>query len=268
MPQLVKFNLPIVISGDDDLPIARAIGFADIAVTGSSTDAAVRRLVALVRQRAKDFIGRSLATALVRGKPELQSITIGFAPEKEDQRHEDQHKNDQRNIQWRFPIDVDFHVYRWQQDDSLEIGFVPALDLTIVATPHTDLDRLIDEQIRSAVRRRNLWTIGGLTSLQCTDVTDLTEETIDVSLRTPAEIARGDQGQPQQRDCPTLRGVATRIHPKAVKPALFREAEVEQLDRILSADRPAWARLNWLAVLRSICLGKVNRINRRWSVWT
>ena len=39
---------------------------------------------------------------------------------------------------------------------------IPPLDLTVVATPQTNLENLVQEQIRSSIRRRGVWSLVGL----------------------------------------------------------------------------------------------------------
>lgn len=117
------------------------------------------------------------------------------------------------------------------------IASVPSLDLTIVATPQTDLERLVQEQIRSSLRRRNLWSLRGLAQLGQTDGMSLVNQRIDVRVPTPSEYARRQQDQPKTKT-PTLSSVATRLEPKSLRGAFERDAEVEQLARLLAADPP------------------------------
>ena len=224
MPQSVKIDLPLVISPRGGLTLVRPLGFPDIALASGDDWVAVRAVRRRVAKRCSALIGSQLVSSMIRGKPEQRTIRVAIAPEK-------------KSLAWRDPIHVQFDVFQWQQGEAMMIAFVPPLDLTVVATPQTDLEKLVQEQIRSSIRRRGVWSLVGLARLDQTDDTSLVHQRIELKTPTPAEHARQQQEQPKTKT-PTLSSVATRLKRKSLRPAYYREQEVQQLAILLAADPP------------------------------
>ena len=229
MPQSVTIDLPLVISGRGGLTMVRPIGFPDITLAAGSQAAALRAVRRRVIKRCSGYVGRQLVAGLIRGDATARTIRVTIAPERDASR-------EAASVSWRDPIDVELDLFVWTQDTALVVAYVSALDLTVVATPQTDLEKLVQEQVRSAIRRRGLWSLAGLSSLDRADEISLLNEPITLQLPTPLEHSRQQQEKPKTKT-PTLNAVATRLVRKSLSPAYFRDAEVEQLAGLLSASQ-------------------------------
>ncbi len=224
MPTSVTIDLPLVISPRGGLTLVRPIGFPSIALASSSEELAVAAVRRRVTDSCKHRVGSELVASLVRGFAEQRAIVVQIAPQK-------------RSLAWREPIDVRLDMFVFRQDDTLVIAYLPALDLTVVATPRANLQNLVQEQIRSAIRRRGAWSLVGLAGLDPSDESTLRHERLEVAVTTPTEHARQHSDKPRSKT-PTLKAVATLLKRKSLRAAYHRDHDVERLAQLLSADQP------------------------------
>ena len=224
MPQSITLDLPLVVEGEAGHWLVRPIGFPELALASGNLQQAIRNAKRRVTKLCRKFVGGELVARLVRGDVRSESIAVEFLPPK-------------KNLQWREPITLDLDTFVWSQDESLVITYVPSLDLTIVASPGTEIDKLVQEQIRSAVRRQDIWSLAGLAKSQATAKTILRADSLQVSLPTPAELARQNDDRPKSKT-PTLSAVATRLKHKSLPPAFCRDRQVELLADLLGGVHP------------------------------
>ena len=222
MPQTVTIDLPLIITPRGGITLARPIGFPDIALARRSESAAMDAVRRRIVKRCSRWLGTHLVGSLVRGTVRKESIQVSIAPEK-------------KQLAWREPVDIQFDAFVWQQAEAIVIAYVPPLDLTVVATPQTDLQKLVQEQIRSSIRRSGLWSLVGLARMNQTAGMSLAPQRIELTLPTPAEYARRQQEKPKSKT-PTLGAIATRLTRRSMRPAYCRDDEVEQLARLLVAE--------------------------------
>ena len=223
MPQSVTFDLPLVVARCGGLSLVRPIGFPEIALASGSESSAVHAVRRRVAKLCRDYVGGELVARMIRGAVEQKRLTVEIAPPK-------------KSLAWREKVDVQLDSFLWQQDDALIITYVPAVDLTVVASPQTDVERLVGEQVRSAIRRTHSWSLPGIANLDNADEMELRSESLTVSAATPVEHARRQDEKPGSKT-PTLSTVATRLRPRAMRRAYHRDQEVETLSRLLSADQ-------------------------------
>lgn len=229
MPHPLRIELPLVVSGRGELSLVRAIGFDEFSSAGRSASSAAARLVKRIQNACREFTGSELVDRIVAGSPVVDRISVTIAPETRDHQPRDQ--------AWREPVTLSLARLVWRSSDSILVAHVPALDLTVVATPTADLDRLLMEQIRSAIRRSDRWSLGQLAMLNRSSDWTLRQQSIDVELPTPLEYERLNTDETKDAT-PTLRQVANRYRAKLLSPAFHRDGEVERLARLLSADAP------------------------------
>ena len=88
----------------------------------------------------------------------------------EDDRRDWRAARDSADSAWESPVRLRFHVVSWRHGDAAAIGYVPALDIEVVADRGEDLERQLVEQIRYALMRPRAahrcgsspgWTAGG-----------------------------------------------------------------------------------------------------------
>ncbi len=223
MPQSINIDLPLVIVPHGELTLVRPIGFPEIAIAAGNPDNAHRLVRRYVIDTCKGSDGGELVELLVRGPARQERVTVEIAPPK-------------RSDAWREPIDVDFDTFVWEQDASLIVTYVPSLALTIVSTPKTDVESLVQEQIRSALRRQGSWELMGLAALGKSQTASLEQHRFKVDLLTPSEKKRKANEKPKSKT-PTLGTVATRLRRDTLRPAYHRDDEVQQLASLLSSSR-------------------------------
>jgi ATP-dependent Clp protease ATP-binding subunit ClpA len=221
MPQSVTFDLPLIVSGCGGFSLVRPIGFPEIALASVSEVGAVQAVKRRVVKACRDYLGADLVVRLVRGQVQRQFVVVEIAPAK-------------KTNAWRDKVQVRLDSFVWQQDDALVVTYLPVLDLTVVASPQTDIDKLVAEQVRSAIRRNDDWTLPGLAKLDRIDQSVLRTETISVLLPTPVEHARKQDEKPRSKT-PTLNAVATRLRGKSLRPAFHRGSDVQALGRLLAS---------------------------------
>lgn len=224
MPNPLRIELPLVVSGRGELSLVRAVGFDEFSFAAKSPSIAAATIVKRIQKACREFNGSELVDRILVGSPVVDTLSVTIAPESRDQT-------------WREPVTLPLTRIVWRSSDSILVTHVPALDLTVVAGPTTDLDRLLDEQIRSAIRRSNRWSLGQLAMLTRCSAWTLHQQLVDVELPTPLEYDRLNTNETKDTT-PTLRQVATRHGAKHVSPAFHRDGEVERLARLLSADTP------------------------------
>ncbi len=224
MPQSVTFDLPLVVSRRGGFSLVRPIGFPEIALASGSEASAVHAVCRHVAKTCRDYTGGDLVGRMIRGPVQQASITVEIPPPK-------------KSNQWRETIAVRFDTFVWQQDAALIVTYIPAVNLTVVASPQTDVERLLGEQIRSAIRRSDAWSLPGIAKFDNADAMQLRKESLNVGICTPAEHARKQDEKPRSKT-PTLSAVATRLRPQSLRPAYHRGQEVEMLAQLLAADQP------------------------------
>ena len=223
MPQSVTFDLPLIIARCGGYSLARPIGFPEIALASGSEASAVHAVCRRVARSCRDYLGADLVAHMIRGPVEKKTVCVEIASPK-------------KSCAWREKFEVRLDSFVWKQDDALIITYVPAVDLTVVASPHTDVQRLVSEQVRSAIRRNEAWSLPGVANLDATDEMQLRIESLSVTVPTPAEHARKKDEKPRSKT-PTLSAVATRLRPRSLRGAFHRDQEVEMLARLLAGEQ-------------------------------
>ena len=220
MPQSVSIELPLIITTYGSCSLVQPVGFPEFALASSNEPSVVRSVRRQIIKSCRMVLGTELVANLVRGEPQHLTIPVEIKPPK-------------RNAAWRDAVNLNVDAIRWQQDDSLIINYIPALELTILASPDTDVDQLLKEQIRSALRRGEQWALPELMALGHGELSLKKTSNLTLQVPTPREIARADQDKPKSKT-PTLSKVATRLRRKSLRPAFHREQEVQQLARLLA----------------------------------
>ncbi len=223
MSQFVTFDLPLIIARCGGFSLVRPIGFPEIALSSGSESSAVQAVRRRVIKSCRDYLGADLVARLIRGPVAQKKVTVEIAPPK-------------KSTAWRQKVNLHLDSFVWQQDDALIITYLPALELTVVASPNTDVDKLVGEQVRSAIRRKEAWSLPGIAYLDSADETQLHIETLQVTVPTPAEHARKKDDKPRSKT-PTLNAVATRLRRRSLRRAYHRDQEVSMLARLLAADQ-------------------------------
>lgn len=224
MPNSLRIELPLVVSGRGELSLVRAVGFDEFSFAAGSSSSAAATIVKRIQRACREFTGSELVDRIVVGVPVIDKLSVAIAPES-------------RNPAWREPITLTLTRLVWRSSDSIVVAHVPALDLTVVASPSADLDRLLVEQIRSAIRRSDRWSLGQLAMLSRGSEWSLLQYSVDIKLPTPLEYEQLNTDDAKHTTS-TLRQVANRYRAKHLSPAFHRDGEVERLGRLLSTDTP------------------------------
>ncbi|NNE00043.1 MAG: AAA domain-containing protein, partial [Pirellulaceae bacterium] len=223
MPQTVTIDLPLVITGHGGVSLVRPIGFCEYVLASSTSDKAIRAIKRRVVKACRQFVGTALIARMIRGPVVRQRVHVEIAPPR-------------KMSSWRQPMEIHFDTFVWSQDDALTVTYVPTIDLTVVASPGTDVNKLVNEQIRSAIRRMSSWTLQGLAELDHYETSELAIDRVQIEMPTPQELARQSTEEPTSKT-PTLKAVATRLKRNSLRPAYHREQEVELLSQLLAVDQ-------------------------------
>ncbi|MEM9586815.1 MAG: AAA family ATPase [Planctomycetota bacterium] len=219
MPQSLSLSLPLIVTSRGQINTVQPLGCPSM-IVASASEATARRVVRRQLIKAcRDATGSELIQQFVRGRPEQGSVTVELAPVR-------------RQLEWRRPIELSLPTFRWRQGPELVVSYVPALDLTVVASPQTDVPRLVSEQIRSALRRHDYWSLRALALLDGNVESRLQPDQLMVQVPTPAELARRNEKASEEKN-PVLRRVATRLRRNDLTPAFYREREVGLLGELL-----------------------------------
>ena len=228
MPYPLTIELPIYLCDAGGLVLAQPLGFPDIAVLGNRRSDAIEQARRRVARMASEFVTEELVAGLVRGVPELKQHTTLHQP----RNTEASQTRADRVIGWSEPIRVTWDVLHWRVEPAIEIAIVPALRLQVVASPKTDLTKLIDEQILSAVHRSDQWSLERLSRWNLSSDAEIVSVPLEVSIKTPAELAAKDSDTNSKR-LPTLRKVATRLRASRLKSITGGQTEIDRVDELI-----------------------------------
>ncbi len=219
MPHRLHIDLPIIVSCHQGLYLAEPVGWPQMAVLAARQEQAISQAKTAVIKSVKSFVAKEFVECLVRGTPVWEILDVEFQPEAHD-------------VFWRANRTIPFPVLRWRIEPALDVAIVPALQLRVVASPHTNLTQLVREQIRSTVRRLDRWSLRGIALHEKAVSYELNSSRLSIELRTPSEQARSERGQSQYAS-PTLRKVATRLDPRRLKIATGRDEELTRMVELL-----------------------------------
>ena len=230
MTQTLQIDLPMVALEKDGLTLVEAIGFPGFSTAAGNRDTAIKKLRKRIRRHLFKEATPALVHGLVRGLVKRRRLCVEFSPKKKPQG-------------WREPITVELDVLTWPNDRGMIMAWVPAVSLRLAASSKSDLETLLREQIRSAVRRSDHWHLPGLLGINSDhgplmqtsqESVELLRSQLTVQLPTPAELQRREQEQTgQSASTPTLKSVATRLKPSELPNAYHCEDTVASLDRML-----------------------------------
>lgn len=230
MTQTLRIDLPIVAVEKDGLTLVEAIGFPAFSTAAGNRDIAIKRLRKRIRRHLLKEATPALVQGLVRGAVKRRRLCVEFSP-KEKMRG------------WREPITVELDVLTWPNDQGMTMAWVPAVSLRLAASSKSDLETLLREQIRSAIRRSDHWSLPGLLGITSDhgplmqtrqESVQLLRSQLTVQLPTPAELQRREcEAVGQSGSTPTLKAVATRLKPSTLPDAYHCEESVASLDRML-----------------------------------
>ena len=223
MPQPVTIDFPYTVSTHGSCYLIRSVGFPEFALASSNDRAAVDALCRQAIKTLRGSNGKELINRLIRGTVEHKICDVNIVPPK-------------KSNNWRDAIDVSFDTFTWQQSDALIVTWIPDLQLTVVASPNTEVDQLVKEQVRSSIRRADQWSLPGVAAFDFAEETKLSSRRLTVHLPTAAEFSRSREEKPKSKT-PTLSKIATRLRPKNLRPAFHREIEVERLAGTLATDQ-------------------------------
>jgi hypothetical protein len=101
-----------------------------------------------LRSTLKEAVGKVLADEpaaeiyqrVLPEPPRIEEVTVALDPPS-------------RSSAWAEPVDLRFHTLRWRHGEDAHIAYVPALGIEVLAVREAELDKLVPEHIRFALRR-------------------------------------------------------------------------------------------------------------------
>ncbi len=225
MPILLSIDVPAVVAYVGGLKLVRPFGQPQYSFAASSEEAAFGTLRRHFSSESQKIVGMDVVAAAVLAPIEKHRISIEFKPPHD------------RIDAWRESVTLSIEYFSWNRGLSMRMIYIPALDLSVLAVAQEDLDNLVQDQVRSAVRRRKLWSLRELTQLILVNDLQLRSHTMQLPLQTAIERNRQNDEQPRQ-NAPTLRTVATHLKRTSLRAAYEREDVVRELGDLLSASPP------------------------------
>ena len=143
-----------------------------------------------------------------------------------------------RAIAWTEPLKLRFPLVRWSQGPTVHIAFLPTLEIEVVADSPAELERLIPEQIRSALyRTKAAQSLKRLAFLQrCSELAVHIHE-LEMQIPSPKQAAI-DARERRERRTPVIQTVGENLSRQHLAPAYERETDVTRLAEALTGRRP------------------------------
>ena len=230
MPVSLTIDLPIIVAGRPPVVTAAPVCTGEPVATGGNVATATRRVVRQFQRMAKTASAEQLGRWIVPGEVAIRSASVVIEPPP-------------RQTGWRSPVTLTLDVVAWPIDDRTHVAWLPGLDLRIVHPAKQsgaeefaeEFAELIDRRVRAELRRREVRSLESLAALPPLAGYRLVDRTVELTLPTAAQSWRmaDDDDEPS-----VMRSVATRLLAKRMPVAIGRDALVDRLDRLITAERP------------------------------
>ncbi len=134
-------------------------------------------------------------------------------------------------FEWQEPLELTFHIVEWQHSETLDIVYVPALEIEII-NKQKDRDKLpekvLSEIKAELLRRKAANSLKQLTWLQRIEQLELKEISLSTDIRSPKQIAL--QIEKNELDKPSiLKDIGTHLNNQPLPIAYEVESEVKRL---------------------------------------
>lgn len=210
---------------DEEYYLAETAEFPEISCLRRSRKQAVESLGRLIRRFARNLT----PTDLVRRQPIASPVSEEFTLEVESPK---------RQSAWETPVRLAFTVLRWSHPTDGCVAWVPALGIQVVAAHDSEVTRLLPSHIRGFYQRiRKGVTLRDLAYDQRTTRVFLLPLSLDVPILTPQQRHQ-EANEAQQKQKSVLKEIATNLAADSGPPTYCRDAVVEDLAMILTAQPP------------------------------
>jgi ATP-dependent Clp protease ATP-binding subunit ClpA len=162
----------------------------------------------------------------VAGEPAVGEVTVELEPPA-------------RSVAWAEPVTLRFHVVRWRHGEDAFVAFVPALGIEVAAAKEDELDRLVPEHVRFALRREKVaGSLYRLALLGRTREVRLEPIELGVTVKDPKQVVqergRADEAKPVIEEVGTVLSAGD----AAPEPAYEIDALVSVLAEALGGRSP------------------------------
>jgi ATP-dependent Clp protease ATP-binding subunit ClpA len=209
---------------ENGLALAEALGFPEISRLGTDRDRLRERLGRNLRQLLEATPLAELHRRHISAEPVVRSVPLALEPPP-------------NSVLWREPLPLAFPVLHWCHDASTTLAFVPALGIQVIAARPDELDRRLEDEIRSALARTQALSLRSLVDLQRAGRVRVER----LSVRAPVRSAKARRlaAEHEREKAPSvLAQVATDLIHGTPEPAFGMDAVVTQLAELLTGRTP------------------------------
>ncbi len=222
----------IITSLENDTHFAESLFFAEILRYGDKEAGAVESLNANVKKLAEQMPPLELHRRHPAGEPDIREISLTVHP---------QETTEGRSKCWRTPVELKFKTVAWLHGDAAAILFIPALGIEVCSTNPATIEaaeQMAIKHIRAELSRRGATgSFELLTRLQRDRGLRLIADSIELSLRTPKQIAaRAEEREEQKKSA--LAEAATDLTKESLPTAFEMDETVAQIAEALTGRAP------------------------------
>jgi ATP-dependent Clp protease ATP-binding subunit ClpA len=211
---------------DNRLVLAEALGFPEFSRLGANPDRLREQLGRNLRKLLETAPLGSLHRRHLGGRPTSMTVELPLEPPRD-------------SVLWRAPLPLKFHVLTWSHAGSMELAFVPALGIVVLASRADELQIQLPREIRAALARGPELTLPRLLALQRTTKLRVENREIHVQLDSPRKRAVAAERERQRQESPSVLGkVATNLTSLLDEPTHGLGPLVAQLAELLTARQP------------------------------
>ncbi len=232
MPLLTLPIQTLILTLENNTCFAEALFFPELLRYSDAEERAIENLLANIRKMADEIPLLTLHQRLPAGTPSVRELSVLIQPP----------ENTGTNTKaWQTPVMLRMRYIGWLHGESAAIAYFPELRIEVCSTkPATfeAVEQMAIRQIRAALSRRGaLGSLERLARLQRTRDLIIQEQTIDLQLPTPKQVAAREEHRAEKKKS-TLAEAATDLTKSPLPVAYELNETVGQLADALTSPSP------------------------------
>ncbi|NNE93833.1 MAG: AAA family ATPase, partial [Verrucomicrobiales bacterium] len=141
----------------------------------------------------------------------------------------------ERSVNWREPLQLQFGILTWEHGTDAKIGYVPGLQIEVVATDAGKFEELLKDHILFALNRKGVRnSLFDLALLQRSGDLEITKVRWNTYPMTPRER---DEQESEEEEKHVLPEVGKNLADREVDPVFERNDEIDQVAWMLAGRR-------------------------------
>jgi ATP-dependent Clp protease ATP-binding subunit ClpC len=224
MPKYGFRLVAVTLTMENDTHLSEALFFPEISRYDSNMDRLHEAITANAARIIEDLQPIDLHKRRISGTPEIGEVKIQIEPP-------------QRNLNWREPVSLIFHIVHWSHGEEAQIAFIPALDIEVISKEPEELESLIVEHIRAELLRKKISSsLGQLFWLERCRAVELDEFSVTANIRTPKQIAANLESEDKKKS--VLKEVGIDLTEERLPRAYESEDTVSRIAEVIAGRNP------------------------------